>query len=250
MGLFVREDPVYNEAYRMTGFNRYKQLLSFHAGNWIKANLITTIGFLPLACVSIVSLMSSSSLLMSAGGLIGGLIFGPFLAAMVSSIMKGLMDSPEMFWDNYKKAWKQNIRSSLLPGAVAGLFSGMFLFMGYMLLESSQRPSVGTIAISIFALFIFLFFNTLLWPQLVLFDQTFLNRCRNILLFGTKYFWKVSKAVLFEILWLTILVIFSPITFLVIPFLGFWFVIFISQFILYEDLNEELQIEELYSINQ
>lgn len=250
MGLFTREDPLYNEAYRMTGFNRYKQLLSFHSGHWIKANLITTLGFLPLGCVSVVSLLSSSSILMAAGGFFGGMVFGPFLAALVSSIMKGLMDAPGMFWENYKKAWKQNIRSSLLPGAVTGLLSGMFLFMGYMMLESSRRPSTGTLAVSLFALFIFLFFSTLFWPQLVLFDQTFLNRCRNILLFGTKYFWKVFKVVVFQMVWLAILVFFAPITFLVIPFLGFWFVIFVSQLVLYEDLNAELQIENLYGISR
>lgn len=40
MGLFVRDDD-YDESHRMTGFNRYKQLLSFFAGHWVKLNLIS-----------------------------------------------------------------------------------------------------------------------------------------------------------------------------------------------------------------
>lgn len=48
MGLFVRDDIDYNESVRMTGFNRYKQLLSFYAGHWTILNLIMTLGALPL----------------------------------------------------------------------------------------------------------------------------------------------------------------------------------------------------------
>ena len=49
MGLFVREDPHYDPDVRQVGFNRYKQLLSRHAFSWIKLNLLTVLGALPLA---------------------------------------------------------------------------------------------------------------------------------------------------------------------------------------------------------
>ncbi|MDO4489870.1 MAG: hypothetical protein Q4B85_02175 [Lachnospiraceae bacterium] len=250
MGLFVREDPLYNEAHRMTGFNRYKQLMSFHAGNWIKANLLTTLGFIPLGTAAVISLLSSSSLVMLGGGLLGGIIFGPFLAALMKSVMSEMMDSPADFWETYRKGLKQNLKSGLLPGGLCGLLGGMFLFMAYMLMEARVAPSAGTLALYAFALFLFLFFNTLLWPQLVLFDLDPVSRIRNILLFGSKYFWKVTKAVLMELLWIGVLIIFAPITFLVIPFLGFWFIILVSQLMFYEELNSELKIEELYGITR
>lgn len=41
MGMFVREDPGYDESVRQTGFNRYKQLLSIRFGQWWKVNLLT-----------------------------------------------------------------------------------------------------------------------------------------------------------------------------------------------------------------
>ena len=36
MGLFIREDPGYQEDVRQTGLNRYKQLLSIRSGQWWK----------------------------------------------------------------------------------------------------------------------------------------------------------------------------------------------------------------------
>ena len=250
MGLFVHDDPDYNEAYRMTGFNRYKQLLSFHAGNWLKVNLITTAGILPFAALCTYAILSSSSLVMLLGGLIGGAIFGPFWAGLHSVLIKGMMDAPGRFWENYRKSWKLNLKSSLLPGAIMGLFAGMFLFMAYMMYTAVISPSLGTLALYFFGLLLYIFINTLLWPQLVLFDQTLVARIRNIILFGSKYLWKVLRVSALPLAWLIILFLFAPFTLLVIPCLGFWYVLFLSELILYEDLNRELHLEELYGVER
>ena len=49
MGLLFPEDPHYNENERQTGFYRYRQLLSNRFGQWWKINLLTLVGFAPLA---------------------------------------------------------------------------------------------------------------------------------------------------------------------------------------------------------
>ena len=43
MGMFFADDR-YDESRRMEGFGRYKQLLSFYAGRWVKVNLLTVLG--------------------------------------------------------------------------------------------------------------------------------------------------------------------------------------------------------------
>lgn len=250
MGFFVHDDPEYNEGQRMVGFNRYKQLLSFHGVRWIQVNLITTLGVLPFAALCTISILSSSSLLMMASGVIGGMIFAPFLAALMTTIMKGLMDDTGFFWQNYKKSWKQNWKSSLIPGAIFGLFASMFIFMAYLMYYASIAPGYGTIGLYLFGLLLFLAVNTLFWPQFVLFDQTIGNRIRNMILFGSKYLWKVVGVSFLQMVWIAILFLFSPFTLLVIPFLGFWYIIFLSQLILYENMNYELQIEKSYGISR
>ena len=93
MGMFFADDS-YDESRRMEGFQRYKQLLFFYAGRWVKVNLLTTLGAFPLVLGITFSVLSSSVLVLIPASLVGGAIFGPFLAALYDSIFRGLRDAP------------------------------------------------------------------------------------------------------------------------------------------------------------
>ena len=96
----------------------YSSGVSFYGFNWLRVNLLTTAGALPLAAGVLFALLTSSLVVLVPASILGGAIFGPFLAGMVDAIMRGLRDAPGNWWKNYKKAWKQNWHSSLAPGAV------------------------------------------------------------------------------------------------------------------------------------
>ena len=128
MGLFVHEDPYYDPDVRQVGFNRYKQLLSRHAFSWIKLNLLTVAGALPLAAGIGYAILSSSILVLIPLSIVGGMIWGPFLAGLYDGILRGLRDAPESWWTAWRKSLRQNGRESLLPGAVLGLLIGMYAF--------------------------------------------------------------------------------------------------------------------------
>ena len=149
MGLFVSEDRNYDESVRQVGFNRYKQLLSAHFGDWFKVNLLTILGALPLAAGIVFSILSSSVLVLIPSALVGGMIFGPFLAGMYDAVLRGMRDDPHHWWENYRRSWKQNFRSSLLPGAILGLFLGMYAFMGMLFWWAETPPTAGTIVLSV-----------------------------------------------------------------------------------------------------
>ena len=93
MGMFFADDS-YDESRRMEGFRRYKQLLSFYAGRWVKVNLLTVLGALPLAAGIAFSILSSSVLVLIPASLAGGAILGPGLAALYDSIGRGRRDAP------------------------------------------------------------------------------------------------------------------------------------------------------------
>lgn len=98
MGLFVREDPDYDPDVRQVGLNRYKQLLSWHASSWIKLNLLTLAGAVPLMLGIGYAILSSSILMLIPLSLVGGMIWGPFLAGLYDGILRGLRDAPERWW--------------------------------------------------------------------------------------------------------------------------------------------------------
>ena len=247
MGLLTPEDRGYDPSVRQTGFYRYKQLMSFYGVHWFQVGLFTVAGALPLATGIVISILSSSVLVLLPCSILGGMIFGPFLAGMFDAVLRGLRDDPNNWWANYKKSWRQNWAGSLLPGAFLGLFIGVYAFTANLFWWAQTAPSLGTLALSLFSALVLIIFTTLFWPQFVLFRQTMLNRLRNILLFTAKYLWKVLGAALLQMLYFAVMILFAPWTLLLIPFLGVWYIIFLTQFMLYDALNEELRIEEQFA---
>lgn len=246
MGLFFPEDPHFNETKRQTGFYRYRQLLSARFSRWWKTNLLTLAGFAPLAAGVFYAVASTSVLVLLPASLLGGMIAGPFLAGMYDAILRGLRDDPLPWWEGYKRAWKQNWKSSLVSGALLGLVLGVYTFMTMLFWWVERAPSPGTLALYLFALLVVAIVNTIYWPQLVLFQQKTSIRLQNCLLFCIKYFWRVLGVGLLQLGYWTVFVLFAPWTLLLLPVLGVWYILFLSQFLIYTQMNEAFSIEELY----
>ena len=245
MALFFK-DPSYDPGRRMTGFNRYRQLLSLYGLSWIKVNMLTCLGALPLALGITLSIMYSSSLMTMGCSVVGGLIFGPFLAALTDSVMRGLRDAPGTWWANYKKAWKQNAASALLPGAVTGLLLGMYAFMIYVMWSSQVSVGWGTIALYLFAALLAVVLSVLYWPQLVLFRQKNSVRVRNAVLLMIRHFWRVMGIGVVCLLYLTLYLLLAPWSLVLVPFVGLWFMVFMAEYHLYPQLDEALEINKRY----
>lgn len=246
MGLFIPDEP-YRGEIPPTGFERYKQLLSDNAQRWMAVNLLTLAGAVPLAAGIFYAVASSSVLLLFPCSLVGGAVFGPFLAGLYDAILRGLRNDPHPWWDNYKRAWAQNWRGSLLPGAVLGLCVGLYAFMGMLFWWASTPPGFGTVAVYLFGLALLLCMNSLFWPQFVLFRQTNAIRLRNALLFCIMHFWRVLGAGALQMGYLAAFVLFAPWTLLLLPILGLWYIAFLSQFLLYGKLDETFRISEQFS---
>ena len=247
MALFFRDDASYNEGVRLSGFDRYRQLMSFYAARWIKVNLLTVLGALPLAFGIMQAILNSSLLVLLPVSIVGGMIFGPFLAAMYDSIMRGLRDAPGTWREHYRRSWKQNLKGSLFSGAVLGFMIGIFAFMLYILWSAQTSPDGWTVALYLLSAALLLLLNTLYWPQLVLFRQTTVNRLKNAALFTIKHFKRVVLSVVLQLVYLLIYVLFAPWTLLLIPLVGFWYILFVSQLLIYDDLDMELNIEEQFA---
>lgn len=244
MGLFVRDDD-YDESMRMSGFNRYKQLLSFHGTHWVKLNIITCIAALPMGCGILYSLATGSIPFLLLSGFFGGFILGPFLAALTDHILRGMRDDPGNRWMNYRKGLRQNWKESLIPGALFGLLLSVYIHIIYMdWVARILSISTATKALLLVGAILFAMMNNLFWPQLVLFRQPLLQTIRNMVLFTAKYLWKMIFTAILQLAFVGIHILFAPYTMLLLPFLTFWYVDFLGQFLLYDALNQEFRIEE------
>lgn len=248
MGLFIRDDPNYDESVRQTGFNRYKQLLSIRFGQWWKVNLLTLAGCLPLAAGIVYSIGVSSVLVLLPCSILGGMIAGPFLAGLYDAILRGLRDDPMPWKDAWARAWRQNWRGSLLPGALLGLMAGLYAFAAMLFWWAQTTPSLGTVTLYLFSLLLLLALCTLYWPQLVLFDQVPAIRLRNCILFYVKHFWRVMGAGLLQLTYAAVLVLFAPWSLALLLITGVWYIVFLAQLIIYDQMDEALRIEERHGV--
>lgn len=246
MGMFIPDDPYINENERQTGFYRYRQLLNTRFGQWWKINLLTLAGFTPLAAGIFCAVASSSVLVLLPCSLAGGMIAGPFLAGMFDALLRGLRSDSKPWWDCYKRSWRQNWRGSLIPGALTGLMLGLYAFLGLLFWTAETPPSSRTGTLCLASLLLVTAVSLVYWPQLVLFRQRAGVRVRNCLLFCIRYFWRVTGVgALFVGYWALIL-LFAPWTLVLLLITGIWYILFLAEFLLYEQMDASFRIEELY----
>ncbi len=244
MGWFDRfaVQTSYQAGRRLTGILRYRELTDRYFGAFFKANLLTIFGFLPMGIGFLFVSGTGNPALVLAVFIVGGGIAAPFLAGLYDAVYRALRDAPGSWFENYRKAWRQNWRSSIVPGMVFGLLLGSYSLSGMTLLMS--RQSLWTVAVIFFSLILFTMFFSVYWPLLVLMDQTVSVGIQNCLMFLLKEFWKVLGIALLQAAYWIAIVLFFPLSLLTLPILGFWFILFIANFLIYGAMNAVFRIEE------
>lgn len=243
MALFQYHEPN-GTGRRLTGIWRYNELLGRDLKRFLTINLLTLLGFLPFILGTIYAILSSSILVLIPVCILGGAIAGPFLACMYDTVFRSLRDAPGRCIENYRHAFRQNWRQAVIPGIIFCLLLGFYAFMLMMFLWAYRFPGWGTLAVYICGLLFFTMFFTLYWPQLVLFEQTGIQRFKNCLLFLIRFFWRSFGCALLQLVYWAVILLFLPWSVILLPFLGVWFILFTANFLLYDTLDEIFHIEE------
>ena len=232
---------------RLTGHARFVELLGRDTIRFLKINFLTLLGFAPFGIGLSVSILSSSILVLLPSCIIGGILAGPSLCGMYDCIFRSLRDAPGTPFENYKKSWKQNFKSAVLPGMIFCLIIGFYCFVLAMFSWSTVRQTAGTYVAYLVGLVVFSVIFTVFWPLLTLFEQSASDRIRNIILFTARYLWRVLLCTVLNLLYWMILVLFLPWSVFLLPVTGFWFILFWTSFLLYDPLNEAFGLEEAIS---
>lgn len=244
MGIFFPDEPNYFPNERPVGFKRYAQVLERDWKRFFLVDLLTLASLIPFAAGVVMAVLTSSLLVLIPACVIGGTIAGPGLACMYDCILRSLRDNQDDWWHNYKKAFKQNLGASLVPGIVLCLFLGFVVFAGAMMWWSELPITAGTVAIMLASTLIVTMVYSIWWPQIVLFSQRPSLQLKNCALFVIQYFWRTLGVAALQLIWWIIIGLFMPWTAFIIPFLGVWYILYVSQFFLYDKLNYAFRIEE------
>lgn len=244
MAFFFNRNLYSSNGKRLTGFPRYMEILERNIGKFLFTNLLTLVGFLPFGIGVALAILSSSVLVLIPACIIGGLFAGPALSCMYDAVMRGLRDVSGKCWENYKHAWKQNWRQSIIPGIIFCFMLGFYIFMAMLFWWSVRFPGWGTIVLFLFSLLLFTMFFSICWPQIALFDQPFKQCTRNCLLFILRFFPKTFGIALLQIIYWTVMVLFLPWSAFLMPLTGLWFILYTAVFLIYNTLDDSFKIED------
>ena len=178
----TNETPVQG---RKVGIARFFELLGRDLWPLYKSGILCVLGFLPGTALAVFGMMAGSALLTVVGGVVGGLVGGPFLSGMIDTVLRALRDEPGYWWNTYKRAWKQNWRQSLVPGALLGLFVGSWAWMLRAQAESGNTSTALWVA-SLAGIFVCTGFFTWLLAQVPLVDLPLAQIAKNagLMFFG------------------------------------------------------------------
>lgn len=244
MGFYpnLNKEAPEGELPRKKGIARLWELLDRDFGRIFLAGLLALLGCAPFIIGTAFAIVSHVLLFAPAAGLAGGAIAGPGLCGLADTILRSLRDEPGFWWHTYKKSWRRNAKSALLPGAAGGLLLGtqVFLLFHTGALGLSLAAGAGLAAGVLLVLGVSLY----LWPQLALMELTFPQLLKNsgLLFLGQLPRSAAALAIVACYLWLAVRFFLFSVSLL--PFLNLWLPALPALFLIYPGINENFHIEE------
>ncbi len=246
MAMFYPEEQDHLEGLEIkkTGFPRYKEVLE---GNWktfLIAGFLTMVYFIPFVGGMVYAVLSKSFIVAAIACVVGGAIAGPGIACLYDLILRRLRDDMSSWWTSWKKATKNNWLASIVPGIIQCSYFGMATFVVSLMFYGITTPSLGTMGLLLLGMIIGTMIMTVWWTQIVLFRQSTWLRLKNSFFFSVFHLWKMLLCSLIQVVWWVLMILFLPWSALVVPFLGVWYIQFLSLFIIYKHLDRDFRVED------
>lgn len=248
MGLFFSSDrfsrpgPGVNpDTPRKTGFARLFELLGRDFWSFFRAGFLAFAGCLPFLIGMYLSIESHALIFMLLAGLIGGPLAGPELTALADTILRSLRDEPGYWWQTYRRAWKRSAKESLVPGVLFGYALGMQIFTLFHLPEFDA--GIVTWVLLIVSIVLVLGLESYVWPQIALLDLPLSGILKNSVLLFLGYLPRSAGAIVIKLVYWGAVILFFPLSLLILPFTSFWLPAVPSLLCIYKPLDKSFTVE-------
>lgn len=226
---------------RKKGFMRLLEILGRDFWSFFKAGFLAYVSMLPFLVCMILAIETHALIFVLVGGLIGGMIAAPQLCGLADTVLRSLRDEPGYWWVTYRRAWKRNARSCLVPGAVFGLILGMQIFTLFHM--NMLGSSVVSWAILIAGLVLVLGLVTYIIPQLALLDMPLSGILKNSVLLFLGYLPRSVGAIAVQAVYWGLFLLFFPLSMYILPFTNLWLPMVPSLLIVYAPMEKNFNLE-------
>jgi len=226
---------------RKKGAARFFELLGRDLTSYWLASFLAVISALPFALGVWFSVVTHAIAPMLLAGVLGGMIAAPQISGLQDTILRSLRDEPGYWWNTYRRAWKRNVKASLVPGALGGLVLATQLFSAAHLdtAQSSLMPVallVGAVLLAGLAQYVF--------SQVVLLEMPFGSILKNSVFLFLGYLPRTLLGVLWQLLYWGVVALFWPLSSFLIVIAGFWLPALLSLMAIYPMLDKSFHVEE------
>ena len=232
---------------RKTGLGRFFELVGRDMNGMFLANLLTCLGFIPVICLVYIGFLMNSLPVMVVSAVVGGVLAGPVLAGMYDTVLRALRDEPGYWWTTYRRAFRQNFKSSILPGILYCVVVTLQIFIVYFcfsMLAQGVNVGTGMWVAAVLNLVVFHMLFAYMWPQVVLLDQPFHQTLANSIRCMLAFLPHALAASIVQILFWGLVILCMPLGLLLMIVFGFWFTCEICCQIVSGDLERVFHVEE------
>lgn len=224
------------------GFARFWKIFMTDSMHLLGAGALATAGFLPFALCLLIAVNSHSLLPLLIGGVVGGMLAAPQMCGVADTVLRATREDPNAWWVMYRRAWKRNAKSTLLPGAIFGLVFGLQVFIFAQ--ADRVRLDLFVLIFMLIGAALALAIVSWLLPQLALMDLPFGRALLNSVLLCARYPLRTLGAGAAALAYFGCILLAFPYSLIIFLLLNFWFPQLVTTMIFYEPLNETFHAEE------
>ena len=228
---------------RKVGIARFFELLGRDLWSFYRASFLCCAAFLPGFAAVLFGLMAHLPLLCALGGALGGVLAGPFLVGLADTVLRALRDEPGYWWHTYRRAWRQNWRQSLVPGALLGLFLGGWSAVLFHMVNDANPGTMMWVA-AVVGMFVCVGFFVWLFAQIPLVDLPLPELIKNAALMFFGFLPRTLAADAITAVYWVVMLLTLPASIIVIVVFGFWLPVIPALMVVYPGLDKVFRLEE------
>ena len=171
----------------------------------------------------------------------GGLLAGPFFAALTDLLFRALRDEWFSWGDAWSRALRRNARESLAPGVLCCTLYGIqFFALGHL---EPGGAALNMLALLMAVLLVVTALALWLWPQVVLFSMPLPMLLKNTPLLVFSHLGRTFAATAVSLVYMGAVLLLAPVSFLALPVLNLWLPLSAAWYILYKPLEKTFDLE-------
>ena len=228
---------------RKKGAARLWEILSRDLDGIFLSGALALLACVPAAVLMGIALWLGSLPLCLLAAAAAGWLVGPALTGLCDTILRALRDEPGFWWHTYKRVWKQNFKSSLVPGAVFTLLWALVAYAAFVLPQMTT-VSAGFALILLLDAVLLMTLGNYFWMQNALFESSVSKKLSNCVRMLLGFLPRTALSAAFQLgYWLLMAVVIPRCAFIFL-LTGLWLPNLLAMMATYAPIEKSLHLEE------